>query len=306
MRLKLVAKRIVPPIILDVIRAGKSCHSSDPIKEYLQGGKVPWTRGYDKFKAQLIKNTLADKTMLDRFSGDGELPDGFGLGIDERCIEYPWLLANLPNDIGNFLDAGSALNHKCVIDYFRPRCNEFHILTLAPESACLWYKGISYLFQDLRNIPVRDNYYDIIACISTLEHVGLNNTLYSPNASHSESRTEDFILVMRELRRVLKPQGKLLMTVPFGLYENFSTFQQFDGELLNCVIESFGEISAVTKSFYRYSAAGWNMASAEDCAQCRYVEWINRPRSEWPNPTPVESDMAAASRAVVCVQLTKT
>jgi len=36
---------------------------------------------------------------------------------------------------------------------------------------------------------------------------------------------------------VLKPGGSLFLTVPFGIYRHFGTFQQFDRKLLSRVVE---------------------------------------------------------------------
>ena len=79
---------------------------------------------------------------------------------------------------------------------------------------------------DLRDIPVRDAYYDTISCLSTLEHIGCDNRPFTHKNSNREHRPEDFIFVMKELRRVLKPGGSLLLTVPFGVYRHISVQQQ--------------------------------------------------------------------------------
>ena len=67
----------------------------------------------------------------------------------------------------------------------------------------------------------------------------------------------------------------------------------------------FGKVSKAIKIFYRYAARGWNAADAMDCAECEYVEWIVKSRNQWPNPIPMEPDMAAAARAVACLKLIK-
>ena len=38
--------------------------------------------------------------------------------------------------------------------------------------------GVSCLYEDLRALPYRASYFDAVACISTLEHVGMDNRLY--------------------------------------------------------------------------------------------------------------------------------
>ena len=304
MNLKQVAKCLLPPIVVDAIRWVKHGNGSRTLQQYLRGGRVPWSPGYGIYKRHLITRALADETLLERFRRGDPLPSVYGVGVDERCVEYPWLLAHLHDGPEVLLDAGSTLNHDFIVDHPVFRRKVIHILTLVPEANCFWRTGISYLFHDLRDIPVRDAYYDTVACLSTLEHVGCDNTLYT-RCSHDEHRPGDFVLAIQELRRVLKPGGTLLLTVPFGVYRYFGTFQQFDRKLLSRAIEAFGNASEVTEIFYRYTADGWNVAGAEDCAECEYVEWINQPRNQWPNPLPVEPDLAAAARSVACVRLIK-
>ncbi|GAG50248.1 unnamed protein product, partial [marine sediment metagenome] len=205
------------------------------------------------------------------------------------------------------LDAGSTLNHDFILDHPVFQSKLIHILTLTPEWNCFWQKGISYLFHDLRDIPIRDAYYDTITCLSTLEHIGCDNMPLTHNDSHREHRLQDFVFVMQELHRVLKPGGSLFLTVPFGIYRHIGVQQQFDRNLLSRTVEAFGKASEVTETFYRYTIEGWNVADAADCAQCEYVEWSVWiwAHEQWPNPLPVEPDLAAAARAVACVRLTK-
>ena len=175
------------------------------------------------------------------------------------------------------------------------------------EPICFWHKGISYLFGDLRDIPIRDGYYDTIACISALEHVGFDNTYFSESQVHREHRTEDFLLAMRELGRVLKSGGSLLLTVPFGAHHCYETFQQFDRKTLHQAVEAFGKSSEVQETFFRYTSGGWQEAVAEECADCEYAKWAAKAweQKEWPESLPVEADRAAAARAVACVRLIK-
>lgn len=299
---KQVTKRLVPPLIVDVIRQVVWKKS---IQHYLWGGRVPWSPGYGIYKRQFIMQALVNEDLLGRFRRGEPLIPGYGVGLDERCIEYPWLLTHLHDGPEVLLDAGSTLNHDFILDHPVFQHRVIHILTLAPEANCFWQKGISYLFHDLRDIPIRDAYYDSIACLSTLEHVGCDNVLCTQNDAYREHRPDDFILAMKELCRVLKPGGTLFLTVPFGVYHHFGTFQQFDRKLLSRAIEAFGKASEVVQIFYRYTDEGWKMASAQDCAECEYVEWINRPGNQWPSPLSIEPDRAAGARAVACVRMVK-
>jgi SAM-dependent methyltransferase len=296
-------KRFLPPILVETIRGLSKVRASS--QRYIRRGRVPWSPGYLAHRAQVIAEALSDGDLLKSFRCGGPLPPGYGLGIDERCIEYPWLLAHLPDGPGNVLDAGSALNHEFILDRPVLQCKVLHILTLAPEANHFRRKGITYLFEDLRDIRIRDAYYDTVACLSTLEHVGFDNTPYSSDETHREHRPEDFVFAMRELRRVLKSGGSLLLTVPFGVYRDLGTFQQFDRTLLSHAVEEFGATREVSETFYRYTAEGWNVADADECERCEYVGWITRRPDQWPRPLPVEPDRAAAARAVACVRLLK-
>jgi len=279
----------------------------DPEPEYLKQGRIPWGRGYGQAKERFIRAVLSDAQLLRLFGNNSRLPKNFGERFDERCVEYPWLMARLQSGPEIVLDAGSALNHTFLLSHPIFEKKKLHILTLAPEANCFWKEGISYLYEDLRNIPIHEAYYDTIVCISTLEHVGCDNTIYTHDEGDHEECPSDFIAAMQELSRVLKPGGRLLLTVPYGRYRHFGSFQQFDRKLLSRAIAAFGETSALRESFHRYTAQGWDVATAEECVDCEYVEWVAKIWSgdPWPKQLPCEPDFAAAARSVACLELTK-
>jgi len=287
----LEVKRLQPP-------------SPDPEYIYSRNGKIPWSHGYDQAKERFIQGVLSDTSFLETFRMGGTLPEQFGVGFDERCVEYPWLFSRLSQQTEQLLDAGSALNHAFILKQEVIENKRLDILTLAPEPSCFWYRGVSYLYCDLRDIPIRDEYYDAIACISTLEHVGVDDVELTSDRSLHRTHPNGFGQAIRELRRVLKPRGTLFLTVPFGLYRHYGTFQQFDRELLSIAVEEFGQAD---ETFYMYNEKGWNISNAADCGNCEYVQWVASmwQASQSPQPVPVDRDMAAAARAVACVSLTK-
>lgn len=308
MRVRQITKKILPPIVVDTARwMKKGCRHKCASQQNMGSGIVPWSPGYELHRSNFVTQVLVDEPLLKRFRCGDTLPPGYGVGIDERCIEYPWLLTHLENKMEVLLDAGSTLNHDFILEDPVLQGKVIHILTLAPESNCFWQKSISYLFCDLRDIFVRDAYYDSIACLSTLEHVGCDNKLFTQREVDNEHRSDDFVLAIQELARVLKPGGRLFLTVPFGTYQHFGFQQVFNKELLSRAIAAFGEVTEVVQTFYRYTAGGWNVADVADCTESEYVEWIARAWqfNKWPNPLPVEPDMAAAARAVACVEFVK-
>lgn len=266
------------------------------IQAYLDGDRKPWTTGYLEYKEDRLKEILADNEILECLRQGTPLPPCFGYRMDERFVEYPWLLTRLTPGTGLLLDAGSALNHDYLLSHEALEPKTIVIVTLAPEQT-FPSPRISYLYGDLRKTILKSDCFDEIACISTLEHVGMNNTLlYTKDRAFDESSPMDYEEVLVELRRLLKPGGRLFVTVPFGCYENHGWLQQFDRAMVERVHRVFDGSSAEV-SYYRYNEDGWNISTAEACANCRYFE-IHRKSGYDP-------DYAAAARAVACLELVK-
>lgn len=300
---KRVFQELCPPIIY---RAAATLKANLPSKT---GNElVPWGPSYSAAKQAYIGEALSDAPLMNSFSTSQALPERFGVGIDERCVELPWLLSRIGEGSAEMLDAGSALNHAYILDLVPLRTKKLHIATLSPERNCFAQRGIGYFYEDIRRLPFESEAYDCISCISTLEHVGCDNTAYTQDGAHAEQKPEDYLLAVKEISRVLRPEGSLFITVPFGKYERRRSFQQFDESMVDRVIEAFGTSRSVSSTYYKYGADGWNVATASDCNACEYVNWAAEvwDGAPWPNPLPVEPDRAAAARAVACVHLMKS
>lgn len=301
-RVKSITKRALAYGGMELKRLPRA--SQSPVLWSVEAG--PWAPGYREAKYEFIRRSLNDFDLLKDFKV-GRLPKNYGVAIDERCVEYPWTFSHIHSDRSTqVLDAGSALNHEAVVDLEFFQKNRVHILTLAPEQKCFWFKGISYLYADLRSIPIRDDFYDTITCISTLEHVGYDNFAQTGDEAQRTHSPTDYLVAVRELRRVLKRHGALYLTVPFGKNADFKTFRQFDENLLESAISEFGPAN-VTRNFFKYTDEGWRWAEAVECSSCEYVSWVATlwDGGPWPNPLPIEHDRAAAARGIACVRLIK-
>jgi len=257
---------------------------------FLALGRQPYARGYLSYRqVQLEKYVNANFPV-------GGLPDGWGLWLDERIVEYPWFLSRLPCAPGKLLDAGSALNHDYVLSHEKLQNKTISIFTLAPESESYWDRGISYLYGDLRDCGYRDDYFDWIVSISTLEHVGMDNTrFYTHDQSKSECRPESHLRAVMELRRVLRRGGIVYLTLPFGRAENHKWLHIFDAGKLERLLNVFGPAS-FHEVYFRYTNSGWQISSADDCRDARYFD---SSQTGW-----TRTELAAAE-AVVCLELVK-
>ncbi|CAN1212236.1 Methyltransferase type 11 domain-containing protein [Tumidithrix helvetica PCC 7403] len=259
---------------------------------YLVNGKKPWTRGYNVYKERQIKQILDSQEFNANL-----LKQNYGLRLDERVIEYPWLFSQLPKYSGYLLDAGSALNHSFLIS--REVLNSKHIFisTLAPETNYFSHRDISYVYEDLRSTCYKNDFFDWIVCISTLEHIGLDNTmLYTTDESKKESDFNSYLSAIKEFYRVLKIGGTLFLTVPFGKYVNHGWFQVFDSEMVDLVISTFSP-TFVTEFYYQYENNGWQISSREKSKNATCFD-IHKQKT-------YEPDFLAFSRAIVCLKLVK-
>jgi len=264
----------------------------DRLKSYLflAHGRRPYARGYFSYRQLQLEK------YLNASFRSGNLPDGWGLWLDERVVEYPWFLSRLPCAPGKLLDAGSVLNHDYVLSHPKLQNKAITIFTLAPEPESYWKRGISYLYGDLRDCGYRNEYFDWIVSISTLEHIGMNNTrLYTTDKSKDECQPESDLQAVTELRRIVRSGGTLYLTLPFGRAEYHEWLQIFDKEKVENLLNVFGPAS-FHEIYFRYTNSGWQLSSADECRDARYFDsW----RTGW-----TRTELAAAE-AVVCLELVK-
>jgi hypothetical protein len=234
---------------------------------------------------------------MNRFRLDQQLPEGYGFRLDERAIEYPWVLSRLDDKATRLLDAGATLSYQYLLALPVFSRKSIVVYTLAPDGEMVSRGNISYVHGDLRSTILKDRILGEIVCISTLEHIGMDNTLiYTADERYQESKPQDYRLALQEFRRLLAPGGRLFITVPYGQYQNCGWLQQFDQALLEDAIQTFeGEL--ISLAFYKYYPEGWKRADATACKDCKYFDIHHEE---------YESDYVAAARAVACIELVKT
>jgi SAM-dependent methyltransferase len=141
-------------------------------------------------------------------------------GTDERLIEIPWVLARLRS--GRVLDVGYAYAEPSYLaGLLGAQVGELLGVDLAEGEV----PGMETVVADVRELPFPDRHLDQVLLVSTIEHIGADNERYGLAADRD---SVGISTALRELRRVLRPDGSLLVTVPVGEPEDYGWFRQED------------------------------------------------------------------------------
>jgi SAM-dependent methyltransferase len=248
----------------------------------------PFAGDYFERHKALLDAVFKEPSLLEPFALGQQLPKGFGVGLDERVVEYPWLLAAAPR--GRVLDAGSVLNHEHILDRFLPEFESLTTVTLEPEAVAFTSRKVSYVYDDLRDLPFRDGRFDTVVSLSTLEHVGMDNAVYGSATTRAPDPDVELAAAVRELRRVATPDGMLLLSVPFGASEDHGWFRQFGRPELDTLLALLAP-AEIRVEIFRYEESGWRRSDRTSAAAARYRSATDPPAD----------DRAAAARAVACV-----
>lgn len=221
-------------------------------------------------------------------------------GIDERVVEYAWLfdrMRELKAAGGRVLDAGSVLNYAPIIQGWRKAAfPPVSIITLAYEGHAFPSTDVSYEFGDLRRLPYRDEWFSNVLCLSTIEHVGLDNRIYGASTEQTSDPTREAVRALQELQRVLRRGGSLLLSVPFGKSSNRGWFRVFDSRDLEPLLSAPGWETPRVR-YFRSMREGWRETTASEAESAGYNEPPDRPGQRTSPP------WVAGAEAVALVEM---
>lgn len=250
--------------------------------------RAPEDEARERCLAKLAEGTLSVATLVHELAGATEfervrlLDDAIALaagarargerprlltaptGTDERLIEIPWVLSRVPLD-GPVLEVGYAFAEPSYLAALIAACRG---RLTGVDLAVAEVPGLEAIEADVRSLPFADGSFRTILLVSTLEHVGADNAQYGHAGSTDEGARVD---ALRELRRVLAPAGRLLVTVPTGEPGDHGWFRQEDVAGWTKLFAKAG-LFVEEQEVYELGEGGWCAAPAFDAEGVHYGE----------------------------------
>lgn len=161
--------------------------------------------------------------------------------INERIVEVPFVFQHLPRQSkARILDIGCCESTLSIslatLGY------EITGVDLRPYE--LIHPNFSFVQGDMCRVQLPSNIFDMVISLSTLEHIGLESIYGSPASAETSDRA-----VISVIKRVLKPGGILLLTVPSASQPYKDKFMRaYTPTQLNKMLKGFKSVSI---QFYR-------------------------------------------------------
>jgi SAM-dependent methyltransferase len=249
--------------------------------------RPPDGEALERSLAKLAEGTLSRATLLhelatsEEFVRVRELDDACALGLgartrgehvrwlqappgtDERVVEIPWVLSRLRLS-GRVLEVGYAFAETAYLAALLRTGVELVGVDLASRDA----SGLETVRADVRQLPFGDRSFDQVLLVSTLEHVGADNTAYGLDDASSPDPAARFD-ALREIRRVLRRDGSLLVTVPLGEPGDYRWFRQEDERGWNRLYARSGYFVQEQEA-YELTPEGWRAAPDFEAVGVRY------------------------------------
>lgn len=135
----------------------------------------PWGYGYYDRKHAVLESVLHDPAMLRRFRSREALPDGMPRESTNVWWSIPTLCRSSVTSRAScsMPDRFSTSSTSSIANRSPEKTDDLHARAGVPARPCQCVLPLG----DLRRTALRDGWFDEIVCISTLEHVGMDNTL---------------------------------------------------------------------------------------------------------------------------------
>lgn len=185
--------------------------------------------------------------------------------LNERIIEIPFAidaLAGMPKT-SKVLDLGCM---ESVLPLFLAGLG-FQVTGFDFRQYPYQVPNFKFLQGSILDLPFEKGFFDAVTCVSTIEHIGIG--FYSDPKDNLSADIKG----MLEIKRVLKPGGLLILTVPFGKALMNKQQRIYDQQGLDKLVAGF---SVNTIKFFKNTQAVkgnnyWEEISAGQAESLRYA-----------------------------------
>lgn len=184
-------------------------------------------------------------------------------GAPERLVEIPWVLSRCRGE-AVVLDTGHAFAHPAYLAAL-PTLGAARVVAVDLVDAPV--PGIETVVADLRALPFDPDTFDLVLSVSTVQCVGRDNRVYGLPAEHDDDGP---LAALRELRRVVKPGGRALLTVPCGEPQDLGWFVQHDRAGWERLFAA-ADLFPFEEQVVELTGEGWQTA-ADGAESVRYAE----------------------------------
>lgn len=237
-------------------------------------GKIKGSIRHRRTNAKILREVGRALEMNGGNGGSIRLPMQYGRNLPERVVEI--FFARFYYKPGlKVLDVGCANAMECHLRMVRnlepPR--DIVGIDISVPSARTRRCYDRFLHESIVSSRIEAESFDLIWCISALEHFGMDNSSYTDQFILSEDMD---VQAVKEMVRILPRGGRLLVTVPYGKYENHTWFRNYDADHLRSLLAPVGCHAEIQTSYYRHThGAGWRAASVEELEHVGYYDQSN-------------------------------
>ena len=141
-----------------------------------------------------------------------------------RVVEYPFIIKNILDlKDGKILDVG---------------CSESYLITMSAalgyevygidvRSYRVRYPNVVFIRGSICNAPFPSDFFDVVMAISTIEHIGFKEP-FGDLEDHEGDKE-----ALNEMARILKQDGRILITVPYGRCDKPTWQRIYNSSTLN-------------------------------------------------------------------------
>lgn len=210
----------------------------------------------------------------DRFPGSLNLPRVFGRRMNERVVEI--LVARLTYRPGaKILDVGHAniMNAHARMLASLPGPVDITGIDITPADDSIRSLYTRSIVGDVANTEFPEGCFDLVWCISAIEHFGMDNALYT---SRFALDADLDLRALQEMMRVLRIGGMLYLSVPFGKYEDHGWLRNYDRDRWQRLLGVARPGARIDELYFGYSdSRGWRCVPAEELSGVGYDDHRN-------------------------------